>query len=202
MSYSSDDQRSYHLDSSAESKKRAHSKNDSRRYSVTDKSSLIQEDEEDSLVLLFKIMLTGTIPLKQSKINTLKAAYHNDEQRLSKEYDGKRPLSEAGQYSVPFSLAEKDKEMLCCVETEILWCNGRCNGAADTPLCSSICIDLWADRVLKARKTITVKSAIARQHHSGTKYYLHYVIFLFLSFFSLSFSLFVSVYFLYLSRAH
>ena len=64
-----------------------------------------------------------------------------------------------------------------CVEDDIVWCNGRCNGTADGPLCSSICIKLWSERVLQARKTMTVKQAIARQHHSG--HILYYIMLLY-----------------------
>ena len=155
------------------------------------------EDEEDSLVSLFKIMLTGTIPLKKSQIDLLIASYRMDEARLIQNYDGKTPkplvtsvISATTSASSSFTsgtpqsnrgdrggsgsyngggrdihVIRREKERT--VEDEIVWCNGRCNGAADGPLCSAICINLWADRVQQARKTISVKGAIARQHHSG-----------------------------------
>ena len=166
------------------------------------------EDEEDSLVSLFKIMLTGTIPMKQSKIDLLIASYRMDEARLIQNYDGKTPkplvtsvISATTSASSSFTsgtpqsnrgdrggsgsnnggvrdihIVRREKERT--VEDEIVWCNGRCNGSADGPLCSAICMKLWAERVQQARKTISVKRAIARQHHSGELTFiinLHYV---------------------------
>ena len=143
------------------------------------------EEAEDCLVTLFKIMLTGTIPMKRSKLNTLIASYERDEARVKSSYsrDTANPPTSAPSSSALYLkkncdnfknfIIEKDREKALkekekTVEEEILWCNGRCNGAADGPLCSSICMKLWAERVHKARKTLTLKRAIARQHHSGT----------------------------------
>lgn len=143
------------------------------------------EEAEDCLVTLFKIMLTGTIPMKRSKLNTLIASYERDEARVKSNYsrDTANPPTSAPSSSALYLkkncdnfknfIIEKDREKALkekekTVEEEILWCNGRCNGAADGPLCSSICMKLWAERVHKARKTLTLKRAIARQHHSGT----------------------------------
>lgn len=146
------------------------------------------EETEDCLVTLFKIMLTGTIPMKQSKLNALIASYERDEARVknNNNRDMSSPSTSAPSSSTLYlkkncdnfknfilekdrekAMKEKEKEKEKTVEEEILWCNGRCNGAADGPLCSSICMKLWAERVHKARKTLTVKRAIARQHHSG-----------------------------------
>jgi hypothetical protein len=147
------------------------------------------EEAEDCLVTLFKIMLTGTIPMKQSKLNALIASYERDEARVKNNYsrDTANPPTSAPSSSALYLkkncdnfknfILEKDREKVLkekekTVEEEILWCNGRCNGAADGPLCSSICMKLWAERVHKARKTLTVKRAIARQHHSGASTFM------------------------------
>ena len=149
------------------------------------------EEAEDSLVTLFKIMLTGTIPMKQSKLNSLIASYERDEARVKSNYgrETANPPTAAPSSSALYLkkncdnfknfIIEKDREKALkekTVEEEILWCNGRCNGAADGPLCSSICMKLWAERVHKARKTLTVKRAIARQHHSGTAVFCNFLI--------------------------
>ena len=161
-------------------------------------TTISEEDEEDSLVSLFKIILTGTIPLKRNKIDLLLATYRIDEARLKQNYDGKTPtpvattmISATSSASSSFTtgtpqsnkgdrggssfnngttrdihIVRREKERT--IEDEIVWCNGRCNGAANGPLCSAICMNLWAERVQQARKTISVKRAIARQHHSGS----------------------------------
>ena len=59
--------------------------------SLSDKNASPADEEEDSLVSLFKIMLTGTIPLKQARIDALIAQYKLDEVRLLQDYDGKTP---------------------------------------------------------------------------------------------------------------
>ena len=161
------------------------------------------KDDEDCLVTLFKIMLTGTIPLKQNKISELIATYERDEARLRNESSRSSvpvplpvpipsyfsPIFPSSPVSISYkhlSRSEKykncgnntnqndyNKEIL--LEDSIVWCNGRCNGAANTPLCSSICLKIWDERVLKARKILNVKQVIARQHHSGLiilSYYL------------------------------
>ena len=151
------------------------------------------KDDEDCLITLFKIMLTGTIPLKQNKISELIATYERDEARLRNESSRSpvplpvpipsyfSPIFPSSPVSISYkhlSRSEKyknggndtnqndyHKEIL--LEDSFVWCNGRCNGAANTPLCSSICLKIWDERVLKARKILNVKQVIARQHHSG-----------------------------------
>ena len=160
-----------------------------------DKDKDKDKDDEDCLITLFKIMLTGTIPLKQNKISELIATYERDEARLRNESSRSSvpvplpvpipsyfsPIFPSSPVSVSYkhlSRSEKykngsnhtnqndyNKEIL--LEDTIVWCNGRCNGAANGPLCSSICLKIWDERVLKARKILNVKQVIARQHHSG-----------------------------------
>jgi hypothetical protein len=81
--------------------------------------------------------------MESSKIEELKSNYIKDEARLIKEYDGKKPLNKV---ILENFLVKKEG-----LEDDILWCNGRCNGAADGPFCSSICIDIWSAKVIKAR---------------------------------------------------
>ena len=47
----------------------------------------------------------------------------------------------------------------------VLWCNGRCDGAANGPLCSVICVQIWEKRVQDAHRRLALKQAIVRQHH-------------------------------------
>jgi hypothetical protein len=153
-----------------------------------------EKDDEDCLVTLFKIMLTGTIPMKQNRLNELISSYERDENRLKNEnfkstssaptplpitsyfspilpsspvsISYKHTSSEKYEYRSSKSLGDSKKEVL--LEDGIVWCNGRCNGAANGPFCSSICLKIWDERVLQAKKILGLKQAIARQHHSGT----------------------------------
>ena len=181
--------------------------NDMKSLSMSEKSysGLGQGDEEknkdkedeDCLVTLFKIMLTGTIPLKQSKLNQLISSYERDEIRLRNASSNSfvpipspaptpayfSPVFPSSPVSISYKRlsrsekykqssnditikGENNKEIL--LEDSIVWCNGRCNGAANGPLCSSICLKIWDERVLQARKVLGVKQVIARQHHSGS----------------------------------
>lgn len=155
-----------------------------------------EKDDEDCLVTLFKIMLTGTIPMKQNRLNELISSYERDENRLKNEnFRSASPVplplpipsyfspilssspvsisykhtsrSEKHKYSCSTSLGDSKKETL--LEDGIVWCNGRCNGAANGPFCSSICLKIWDERVLQAKRILGVKQVIARQHHSGTE---------------------------------
>lgn len=151
------------------------------------------KDDEDCLITLFKIMLTGTIPMKQSRLNELISSYERDQNRLKNEnfkstasvpiplpissyflpilpspvsISCKHPSrSEKYKYSNSTILGDSKKEV--ALEDGIVWCNGRCNGAANGPFCSSICLKIWDERILQAKKILGVKQAIARQHHSG-----------------------------------
>ena len=170
----------------------------STKISIPDRTSYCPgEEDEDCLITLFKIMLTGTIPMKQKTLNSIIASYEKDEVRIrndngSRKYTPPVPTSTSTSFlssTVGASCPNKNKNVpsiadmkilgrsrdgdgdgdgnVRSVEDDIVWCNGRCNGTADGPLCSTICIKLWSERVLQARKTMTVKQAIARQHHSG-----------------------------------
>lgn len=168
----------------------------STKISISDRTSYCPgEEDEDCLITLFKIMLTGTIPMKQKTLNSIIASYEKDEVRIrndngSRKYTPPARTSTSTSFlssSVGASCPNKNKNVPSIadvkilgrnrdeagdvnersVEDDIVWCNGRCNGTADGPLCSTICVKLWSERVLQARKTMTVKQAIARQHHSG-----------------------------------
>lgn len=52
---------------------------------------------------------------------------------------------------VPFEYSSDASDMEFINEGD-LWCNGRCNGLANTPSCTSICIDIWEARVQNLKK--------------------------------------------------
>jgi len=51
---------------------------------------------------------------------------------------------------------------------DFLWCNGRCEGMADTPLCTTLCLQLWDKRAQIARKEASVIELLEK--HKGATY--------------------------------
>lgn len=90
-----------------------------RKRSSSIKSETL-DPANDPLVILFSIMLTGTIP------NLGKSALQSQDM------------------------------------VNLLWCNGRCDGMANTPRCTSICLKLWEGRALIARRNEEVKKISAK----------------------------------------
>lgn len=107
-----------------------------------------RHDGDDPLVTLFSILLSGTLPMEQDAIHKLKA--------LSQE-NGKEIKSDKNE--IVFASAAKSVSQHehggKASEADILWCNGRCNGRADTPSCTNICVDLWQQRVFDLRAQYT-----------------------------------------------
>ena len=52
------------------------------------------------------------------------------------------------------------------VEPEILWCNGRCMGRADTSGCTFLCLGEWETKVRTTQHQLAIKQIIERHHHS------------------------------------
>jgi len=153
------------------------------------RQSIDDVEEEDPMILLFVIMLTGTIPSPQPNfINSLvnEAAREDDNRRaddmLGKGERGRRRAARTifvegdavmasldGVKSDMLEKGEKRRRRAACttfvendavvasldgveckptaINEDIIWCNGRCNGQADTPTCTKICVDIWETRV-------------------------------------------------------
>ena len=51
-------------------------------------------------------------------------------------------------------------------ESEILWCNGRCMGRADTDTCTLLCLGEWEKKVKTTQHQLNIKHIIEKHHHS------------------------------------
>lgn len=125
----------------------------------------LTHDTDDPLVLLFQIMLTGTLPTSSEKINTLVRAYEcNEEQAiLVAECESKARRS----FGKPFRIDKEVPEKLSVnFEEDIMWCNGRCGGQANTAYCTSLCLKLWEQRVHLFRHYMEVTQIIEKHRHS------------------------------------
>jgi hypothetical protein len=52
------------------------------------------------------------------------------------------------------------------VEESIIWCNGRCEGLANTAACTCLCLQLWQEKVKVLRHQVAVKEIIEKHHHN------------------------------------
>ncbi len=147
---------------------------------------------EITLKSLFTVALTGSLPVESTKVQDMQTSLERLDADIERQYTekcmrdlsldlamigggrrGSMSLSGAGMGGEQASLvtvpppqadptsgaADKDGN--------ILWCNGRCSGLADTPSCTSICIMLWAKRVKQAKSKQRVRGIIHRSV-SGT----------------------------------
>lgn len=103
----------------------------------------------DPLVSLFSIIITGTIPLESEKITELIESY--------KDTSDLNNLTLENSFKVPFT----DKLL-----KESIWCNGRCHGLADTPLCTTMCLHLWEERVNYIRHQNQIKFIAQKYRNS------------------------------------
>lgn len=94
--------------------------------------------KEDPLILLFQIMLSGTVPISQRRFDELKKYYDET----------------------------SESENIGLLEKDTYWCNGKCAGSANTPFCTNICMLIWEKRVEYMRKQMNLRDVIERQHHS------------------------------------
>jgi hypothetical protein len=110
--------------------------------STPERNTMDENDEdsstfkEDPLILLFQIMLSGTMPMTTARLEGLQEIYQT---------------------------SNSNQENL---SQRIYWCNGRCSGLANTPFCTNICMLLWEQRVEHVRQQMRIKDVIERQHHS------------------------------------
>jgi len=137
-------------------------------------SSLMSHDSgkcdgeiQDPLVLLFAIMISGTNPMSVNKLSALQKMYENvysdkkvgiDEMPagldISASIDPQFKHGESNSRLTlgPHVLSNVSGLASSVVDEEVLWCNGRCNGAANTPSCTNICIQMWEQRVQSLRR--------------------------------------------------
>ena len=82
--------------------------------------------------------------------------------KMSERKDGKENLRNGNYDNRNNSTEDGDSD---ANDEVVLWCNGRCDGAANGPLCSVICVQIWEKRVQDAHRRLELKKAIVRQHH-------------------------------------
>jgi hypothetical protein len=131
-------------------------------------------NQYDPLVMLFSIILSGTCPVSDNKAVALMDTFGElySDCAVVKDDTKAQQLREqwATRYSAitspratddvdganvpthaPFSSPGEAVNTLEIPE-ESLWCNGRCNGLANTSSCTNICIDIWETRVHNLKK--------------------------------------------------
>jgi len=127
---------------------------------------------------MFTTILTGTCPLTDHQVMSLRTAYStaldtltsNAHFHLPEDLLGGLPaVSDYALSLYPLSQEGAALSMLTRAEMDggILWCNGRCGGLADSPQCTSICLVLWARRVQASRQRQELKRIVQRHHTSG-----------------------------------
>jgi hypothetical protein len=124
---------------------------------------------DDPLVLLFKIMLTGTtIPPRRYDdallLNSCGTIAYNNSCGSQGFIPQRSEVSDIDS-SNPWRLTDQRHPHLLSAD-QTVWCNGCCGGSADSPLCTSICLQLWEKRVRDVRYKLYIKGVIERQHHS------------------------------------
>ena len=128
----------------------------------------------DPLVSLFTIMLTGSLPTSQKALDDLAATHERG--ALAAGEAGARAPSQVDGLKTPGKRDAPAAMWRAGIDDanggakgdgggDVLWCNGRCDGTADGPLCSAICVQIWEQRVHDVRRRIAIKQAITRQHH-------------------------------------
>ena len=124
-------------------------------------------EKNDPLVCMMTILLTGTIPLDTDKILSLERTYANPATK------SERFIKKYGLNSDSLSITCGDNEFKninrrkCTVdgeykyeknlESEILWCNGRCMGRADTGQCTLLCLSEWEKKVRTTQHQLAIK---------------------------------------------
>jgi hypothetical protein len=116
----------------------------------------------DLLVTFFQVMLTGTAPMGNQRLHTLRLAYSHNESSLDHSFVGTKVAGISNAEAMGSSVLPPTD-----LESEIYWCNGRCGGAADTETCTSLCLQLWEQRVKLFTHHLAVKEIVGRNVHSA-----------------------------------
>lgn len=118
----------------------------------------VKIDTVDNTVMLFTIMLSGSCPMDSAKLQEVQSNFET--MHDSSTDAASVPIS---QMSLLRENSSEDAD-IDMVESEILWCNGRlCDGKANTPLCTNICLQIWESKVQHLRRQFTVKEIINKR---------------------------------------
>mmetsp|Transcript_192 Transcript_192/g.367 ORF Transcript_192/g.367 Transcript_192/m.367 type:complete len:1164 (-) Transcript_192:164-3655(-) len=122
---------------------------------------------KDPLISLFAIMMTGSYPLQQEKVDDLltkgHALYTPDTDTTEAEVlDGEfnnHDFDIEGLRTRKYPIYIEDTS---AIEATLL-CNGRCMGLANTPSCTHICLELWEQKAQQLRRQASVVDIIRRR---------------------------------------
>jgi hypothetical protein len=136
----------------------------------------------DPLILLFNIMISGTCPLQALELSQLEerylSLYPSDQSSFQFVTHTKQNTSrDLPQFFIAPSIdtwesvemrsqlsPEAEDEPLLSLEflERDLWCNGRCDGLANTEKCTNICLHVWEEKMLQLRKQTTALEIIKK----------------------------------------
>ena len=127
-------------------------------------------EKNDPLVCLITILLTETIPLDIAKVQLLKEAYIDPLERneffCGKDSRINIPLFETSSCTdEPTNILNKGYFKKRS-EPDIVWCNGRCMGKANTDQCTLLCLSAWEKKIRATQRQLAIKDIISRHHHA------------------------------------
>ena len=117
----------------------------------------VETPRKDPLISLFSIMLTGSYQMSQSKLDDLVKSYHKIYARESSEEE--LSVNKIWTDSSDYPLFMEDTSHI----EESLLCNGRCDGNANTPSCTNICLELWEQKAQLLRRQASVIDIMRRR---------------------------------------